>query len=425
MRDVITIDGPAGAGKTTTARAVAAALGFVYLDSGALYRAIAVAAQRAGIGPEAAGWTALLGALRLEARPEGPIFRVFVEGAEVTGELRGPEVSSLASRLAALPEVRERVKPVLRGLAERHDCVSEGRDMGTVVFPDATLKIYLDAPLAERARRRHLEYAAGGLAQDLGTLTEEMAARDERDSGRAHSPLRRPPDAVRICNALLSPAEQAELIVALHRGGGWHPGSRYQRAVKWLVRHLLPLRMRLEILGMERIPRGPFILASNHRGYLDPPLLGGIAPGPLGFLAKRELFRIPLFREALRGLYAIPLRRGGYDKHALEEARRFLRQGIPVAIFPEGTRVRPGQRAHPRRGVALLARVAQVPVVPVHLTGTAAALRPGLGRVPVRVCFGEPLPPPDAEGAAEDEAYLARVMAAISALAPASAPARS
>jgi len=419
--DVITIDGPAGAGKTTTARAVAAALGFVYLDSGALYRAIAVAAGARGLLPEeGAVWQAFVDGLRLEAQPAGSEFRVRVDGEEVTERLRAPEVAALASRIATLPEVRALVRRLLRGLAAQSSCVAEGRDMGTAVFADAKLKIFLDAPLAERARRRQLELAAAGRGQELGEVERQMAARDERDRGRELSPLRPPEDAVRIQTAGMTPAEQSALIAALYRGGGWPAGSRFHRAVRAAGGALVRLVLAPRVGGQALVPRGPFILASNHLSYLDPPLLGLLCPAPVAFLAKRELFRVPGFSHLIRALYAIPLRRGGYDKQALEAALESLRRGIPVTVFPEGTRVREGERSRPRRGAAALARLAQVPVVPARLEGSDRPLRSLLRREPIRLRFGPPLPPPDPSGAAGDGAYLEALMAAIAALRQAS-----
>jgi CMP/dCMP kinase len=413
-RDVVAIDGPAGVGKTTAARAIASRLGFVYLDSGALYRGLALLIRDAG--PAAAGprLPAFLETVRLDAEPLPETFRVLANGADLTERLRAPEIGELASASATLPVVRDHVRGVLRSLGERYDCVAEGRDMGSVVFPEASLKIFLDAPLAERARRRHLEFVASGVETTLAEVERDMARRDERDRERETSPLRPAPDAVRVCNADLSAAELAELVVALHRGGGWARGSRFQRGVKAFVRAMLPVCYRIEVRGRERVPKGPYILASNHRAGIDPPLLGVFSPGTVAFLAKAELFAIPGLRRLIRGLYAIPLRRGQFDKRALEAALLALRHGLAVAVFPEGTRVRDPRLSRPRRGVALLARRAQVPVVPVCLQGSDHPWRAALRLDAMRIRYGEPLaPPPLAASPGSDGEFLALVMQAI------------
>jgi CMP/dCMP kinase len=177
---VVAIDGPAGAGKSTVARALADALGFTYLDSGAMYRAVAVAAMERGEAPGE-----IAGKLRIE-----PGERVLLDGRDVTEAIRTPAVSEAASRVAADPAVREAVAAQQRALVAHGDWVAEGRDIGTVVAPEAAVKVFLTANPQERARRR-----AAQLGADPATVLAEQAIRDERDTTRAHSPLAAAPDA--------------------------------------------------------------------------------------------------------------------------------------------------------------------------------------------------------------------------------------
>jgi cytidylate kinase len=172
---VIAIDGPAGAGKSSVARAVARELGFTYLDSGAMYRSVALASMREGrpaaeVAPR----------VRIELR-DG---RVELDGEDVTGSIRDPQVSEAASRAAADPSVRGAMVAVQRRLLSDGDWVAEGRDIGTVVVPEAAVKVFLTASARERARRRAAELGA-----PLETVLAEQARRDERDRTRAHSPL--------------------------------------------------------------------------------------------------------------------------------------------------------------------------------------------------------------------------------------------
>ncbi len=185
---VIAIDGPAGAGKSTVARALAARLGFTYLDSGAMYRAVGMLALR----DPAADPGALARSARIELAAAGTDApRVLLDGIDVTGEIRTPEVSEAASRVAALPEVRAALVARQRELLAAGDWVAEGRDIGTVVAPDAELKVYLDADPDERARRRARE-----LGVDQAGVRAEQSLRDERDRSREQSPLRAPDGAV-------------------------------------------------------------------------------------------------------------------------------------------------------------------------------------------------------------------------------------
>jgi cytidylate kinase len=203
---VITIDGPAGAGKSTTARELARRLGFRLVDTGALYRALAWALIQAGVSPEdEQGVGALLARTTVELADSSTGGRVLVNGRDVTAEIRTPEIALTTSRLTALRAVRDKMTPLQRGLAAAGGVVLEGRDTGSVVCPDAEVKVYLDADLAERARRRRDELTAGGLPADYETVKAEVALRDRQDTERELAPLRKPPGAVTVDSTALSP----------------------------------------------------------------------------------------------------------------------------------------------------------------------------------------------------------------------------
>jgi cytidylate kinase len=190
---VITIDGPAGAGKSTVARALAARLGYRLLDTGALYRALAWAVRQAGLPPaDGPALRALLARTRVELDGE----RVRVDGRDVSAEIRTPEISELTSVLSALAAVREALLPLQRREAAAGGVVLEGRDTGSVVCPDAEVKIYLDAAPEARARRRLAELQARGVATDLEAVRAEVQRRDRQDTERALAPLVRPDGAV-------------------------------------------------------------------------------------------------------------------------------------------------------------------------------------------------------------------------------------
>lgn len=203
---VITIDGPAGAGKSTTAREIARRLGFRLVDTGALYRALGWALMQAGVSPEdEQGVGALLARTTVELADSSTGGRVLVNGRDVTAEIRTPEIALTTSRLTALRAVRDKMTPIQRGLAAAGGVVLEGRDTGSVVCPDADVKIYLDADLAERARRRRDELVARGLPADYESVKAEVALRDRQDMERALAPLRKPPGAVTVDSTALSP----------------------------------------------------------------------------------------------------------------------------------------------------------------------------------------------------------------------------
>jgi CMP/dCMP kinase len=218
---VVAIDGPAGAGKSTAAKGLAARLGFAFLDTGAIYRALALVARRQGVDwSDGAALAVLAESLPLVFAPEGDVNRVLVEGQDVTREIRAPEMSDGASRVSAHPPVRAALLALQRRLAAAGSLVAEGRDMGTVVFPDARAKFFLTASARERARRRTVELAAAGRPADPDAVLKEMLARDERDSTRAASPLRRAEDALEIDTEALTAAEVVEKMAGVVRSRG-------------------------------------------------------------------------------------------------------------------------------------------------------------------------------------------------------------
>ena len=209
-RPVITIDGPAGAGKSTAARALAARLGYRLIDTGAMYRALTWSVARAGLPIEdTPDLRRHLASVDVSLDGE----RVFVDGRDVSREIRTREISDLTSRLTRLAPVRERVTPVQRALAAAGGVVLEGRDTGTVVCPDAEVKFYLDASTAARARRRQAELAARGIMVDLDVLHEEIVLRDRQDTTRALAPLRKAPDAVTVDTTDLEVGQVVELLL--------------------------------------------------------------------------------------------------------------------------------------------------------------------------------------------------------------------
>jgi len=211
---VITIDGPAGSGKTTTARRVAEALGYLHLDSGALYRAVTLKVLRSGVDiHDEARVAQIAKSCDLLLQFENGILKVFLDGQDVTEAIRSPEVTEAIAPIAANPMVREILTQKQRDMANGHGVVVEGRDTGTVVFPDADLKIYMVASIEQRAKRRYEELASKGIKIDFDKLVQDIKKRDESDATRAHSPLKKPDDAIVLDTTGLTIDEQVEFVV--------------------------------------------------------------------------------------------------------------------------------------------------------------------------------------------------------------------
>ncbi|HYA87012.1 MAG TPA: (d)CMP kinase [Nitrospirota bacterium] len=202
---VIALDGPSGAGKSTVARLLAQQLGYIYIDTGAMYRAIGWKAKREGIDPTDERRLADL-CLRTEVllKNDDSDPKVFVDGKDVSGEIRTPEMGMMASSVSKSPAVRARLLALQRELGKSGGVVMDGRDIGTVVFPDAEVKFFLDASAEERGRRRYLELRAKGMDVDLARITKEIQDRDKQDSGRALAPLRKAEDALLLDTTRMS-----------------------------------------------------------------------------------------------------------------------------------------------------------------------------------------------------------------------------
>ena len=215
MTYVVAIDGPAAAGKSTTARLVALRLGIMHLNTGAMYRAVTLACQEQDVAPaETPELMALLDDLDIQLRSTEAGSQAFLNGRDVTRAIQTPEVSQRVSAYSSLAPVRRRLVSLQRGIGEHHSVVCEGRDIGTIVFPDAQFKFYLEASLEIRARRRLGELRAQGLQPSQETVVEELQARDRQDSTRELSPLRRAPDAMVIDTSRMTIEAQVEAIAA-------------------------------------------------------------------------------------------------------------------------------------------------------------------------------------------------------------------
>jgi len=412
---IIAIDGPAGSGKSTIAREVAKRLGMRYLDTGAMYRAVTLLALDAGLGPGRLADSAELAAkmaLRLEARPDG-LTRVFLGGREVSDDIRGPMVSENVSAVSAQPGVRAVLTRRQREEARKGNVVLEGRDVGTVVVPDAEVKVFLTASVEERARRRQAQLQEQGITQSLEELVSNIESRDALDSGREVAPLRRAAEAIEIDTTGMSIAEVVEAVCALAQKaqdeplGKW-PLSRMQRGpLDTLVYRMAYFTLgplwrfcyRIKVKGVENFPlRGPVVVACNHKAMTDPFFLGSNMPRMIHYMAKSELWKFRILAWAMERFGTFSVNRGEVDRDAVRKGLEILEAGEVLGVFPEG-HVNTGEGlAELRGGVSLFSLREGVVTIPAVMRGTDLAFKHGIPHFPkIDILVGPPLEMPGPE----------------------------
>ncbi|MFA7420034.1 MAG: (d)CMP kinase [Melioribacteraceae bacterium] len=210
---IIAIDGPAGSGKSTAAKNLAQKLGFTYLDTGAMYRTITYLALRAGVVDDVSEVIKIAQSTTLKLQTENGSTRVFANDEELTEQIRTPEVNSKVSEVSVIPEVRAEMVKIQKSLGESNNIVAEGRDVTTVVYPNAEIKIFLTATLDERANRRYKEYQAKNAQITIEEVKANLDKRDKIDSGRAVSPLRKAEDAIEFDNTGLTPNDDLDYLL--------------------------------------------------------------------------------------------------------------------------------------------------------------------------------------------------------------------
>jgi CMP/dCMP kinase len=421
---VIALDGPASSGKSSVGAAAARTLGYRFFDTGLLYRALTALALRRGIATDdVAGLVGLVPSIELGGDADGRLVRVMLDGMDATAEARGSGVDAHVSAVAQHADVREALLPRQRAMALGGGIVVAGRDIGTVVLPDADVKIFLDASVEERALRRILERGLDVASAEAEAVRAQLRARDDQDRNRAVAPLAAADDAHVLWTDGNTLHRTVELVVAEIRRTGRAPDeapappddraapadpappagagatrpasgprpaagpSRQDPAVRddlsLLVRMValvsrigsrLFARVRWE--GLERIPRhGAVILAPNHISNADPVVLGAFATPAmkdrrLHWLGKRELFGWPVFGWIAANGGVHPVDRSTADVEAYRTAIRILEAGQALVIFPEGTRSPTGSLQEAKDGLATLALRSGALVLPIGINGT-------------------------------------------------------
>ncbi len=393
-RTIVAIDGPAGSGKSTVAKLVADSLGLAYVDTGATYRLVALQAVRDGIDLHDANALGPLAAKTMDRLSLQSGNTLAIDGAPVGAEIRTPEVSEATSIVSTHAEVRSVVVAAQRRLVPPPGAVVEGRDIGTVVWPDADLKVYLDASPDVRIARRSDQQ---GSTEDM---QREVLERDQRDAARRVSAMKPARDAVLIDTSSLPATDVAAKVLGLLQPA---PPGRLYAVIRAILAFLLRTLWRLEVEGLENLPKhGAAILAPNHRSLIDHFVVAALTRRQVWFMGKAELFKNKYADKLLTALGAFPVKRGKPDRASLQRCLGLLSDGQLVGIYPEGTR-RPDSRFEEvEEGFAYIAVRSGAPIVPIALSGTEAVF-PKDKKLPrfvkIRVVIGEPFRfPPHTSG---------------------------
>ncbi len=336
----IAIDGPGGAGKSSVAKAVAKKLGIIYVDTGALYRNIGLYVLSNGIDPkDNDNVISALDNINLELKFIDGKQIILLNGEDMGDKIRTPEVSMAASAVSAIPKVREFLLNMQRDTAKKNSVIMDGRDIGTVILPDAEVKIFLTASPEARAKRRYAELVARGNTEaTYEQVYNEMVERDTNDSSRAVAPCVQAKDALLLDNSTLTEEETCEAVLKIIKKKSKNSNKLYS-FLKPIVGPLFRFFMRIKVSGLENIPKdGGLVLCSNHIAAIDVIVIGAVCPRQLSFVAKKELFSIPILRGLIKALGAIKVDRGGGDVSAIKTSIKTAKAGKILSIFPQGHR---------------------------------------------------------------------------------------
>ncbi len=423
MSFIVAIDGPAGTGKGTVTKILSKKFNLVNIDTGATYRCVTLDMINKGIKiDELDKIIELLKEIKIDLKIENGKQLVFLNGKNVTKEIRSKEVSELVSQVSSIKEVRLSMVDLQRKMAEGKNVIMEGRDIGTYVFPAADVKIYLDADLEERAKRRFKQNKENGIDMSYVDILENIKKRDENDKKKEIGALKVARDAevidstsmcingvVREISAIIKKKQKdlkmQEKIYKMRKETGWKKFVR--KLVKVVLNAVYRIAFRVKISG--EVPNeGAYILCCNHINYLDAAAIVLFNKRKVNFVAKEDLFTHGILMWLGHLFDAIPIKRDMQDIEAMKRCLKVLKNGELLGIFPEGTRKGMEKNMKAKNGAAFMAIKSNVKVIPIGIHGTFKPFSK------VYVNYGEPIDLSEYKGQKEklDEA-TEKIMEAI------------
>ncbi len=385
MSFIVAIDGPAGTGKGTVTEILSKKFNLINIDTGATYRCVTLDMLNKGIKlDELDKIKELLKNLQIELKVEKGKQLVFLNGKEVTKEIRNKEVSGLVSQVSSIKEVRLSMVELQRKMAEGKNVIMEGRDIGTYVFPTADVKIYLDADLEERAKRRFKQNVEKGLTMSYVEVIENIKKRDENDKQKEIGALKVAKDAevidstsmsinevVREISSIIKKKQKdikmQEKIYRVRKETAWKKFVR--KLVKVTLSVVYRIAFRVKITG--QVPdEGAYVLCCNHINYLDAAAIVLFNKRKVNFVAKEDLFTHGILMWLGHLFDVIPIKRDMQDIEAMKRCLKVLKNGELLGIFPEGTRKGMEKNLKAKNGAAFMAMKAKVKVIPIGIHGT-------------------------------------------------------
>lgn len=405
MGFVVAIDGVAGSGKGTLTKLLAEKFNLVSIDTGAMYRCITLECINKNVTyNDLDEIKNILENIKIELKNENGRQIVLLNGQDVTKQIRTVEVDAQVAKFAAIKEVRDKVTPMQRKMGENNDIIMEGRDIGTVVFPNADVKIYMDADLEERARRRFEQNKSKNIECTYEEVLEDMRKRDDTDRNKEMGALKIADDAIIVDSTHLTEKEVVKKITKIIKKEkklqelepkiyAERPENTRKKVVRKIVKVFLSslyrIFYRIEITGQENKDKageqGGYIICANHLNYLDAAAIVLLSKERIRFIAKHDLGRIGILRWLEHLFDIIPIKRNTQDMEGMKRCLKALKNNEILAIFPEGTRKGMEKNVKAKNGAAFMAIRTGKPVVPVGISGTFKIFSK------VKINFGEPI----------------------------------
>ena len=387
MAFIVAIDGPAGSGKGTITKKIAKKMNLDYIDTGAMYRSVALEVLNKNIDiKNREQIKEMLNSINIEIKKENEKQIVLLNGEDVSDKIRGNEVTSIVSNVSAIKEIRDKLVELQRKMGAKQDVIMEGRDITTVVFPKADVKIYLDADIEERAKRRFKQNQENGIDCAYENVLEEMKKRDENDKNKEYGALKIADDAIvidatnmtinevtkKVVNIIKDKKKKIKLQEKIYYERPETVIKKFERSfIKSFIRFLYRIIYRVKKIGETDIKEDEgYIICANHLNYLDAAAVVVFNKKNIRFVCKDTIFHNRFLNWILHLVDTIPINRDGHDIEAMKKSLKAIKNKQLLGIFPEGTRKGMEKNVKVKNGAAFMALRTKAKVIPIGIQGS-------------------------------------------------------